>query len=115
MAFHARMARTPGFDPAISRLWAKPWLTWLTYYWFSPRAIRETPRGRRRETLARAFPGGFADFDALLRSSTRSRRIAGWHIKLFLHHPRMAWLADLFFRFFYFPLSDLRDRLRSHR
>lgn len=115
MAFHARMARTPGFDPAISRLWAKPWLTWLTYYWFSPRAIRETPRGRRRETLARAFPGGFADFDALLRSSTRSRRIAGWYIKLFLRHPRMAWSADLFFRFFYFPLSDLRDRLHGHR
>ncbi len=115
MAFHERMRRSPGFDPSVSRLWARHWLTWLTYYWFSPRAIRETPRQRRRETLAKAFPGGFAAFDALMRASTRARRVAGWHVKLSLRHPRLAWWTDLFFRRFYYPLGDLRDRFRAVR
>lgn len=115
LAFHARTSQTPGFDPAISRLWAKHWITWIAYYWFSPRAIRETPRRRRRETLAGAFPDGFADFNRLLRATTASKRIAGWHMELFLRRPRMAWWADLFFRGFYFPLADLRDRIRAIR
>ena len=115
MAFHERMRRSPGFDPSVSRLWARHWLTWLTYYWFSPRAIRETPRQRRRETLAKAFPGGFAAFDALMRASTRARRVAGWHVKLSLRHPRLAWWTDFFFRRFYYPLGDLRDRFRAVR
>lgn len=115
LAFHSRVARGPGFDPPISRLWAKHWTTWVFYYWFSPRAIRETPRRRRRETLARAFPDGFADFDLLLRASSASKRVAGCFMKVFLRHPRMGWLADLFFRGVYFPLGSLRDRLRAAR
>ena len=114
LAFHARASQTPGFDPAISRLWAKHWLTWIAYYWFSPRAIRETPRRCRRETLAKAFPDGFADFDLLLRAATASKRIAGRHMELFLSRPSLSWWSDLFFRGFYFPLANLRDRLR-HR
>ena len=112
LAFHARVSQTPGFDPAISRLWAKHWLTWIAYYWFSPRAIRETPRRRRRETLSKAFPDGFSDFDRLLRAATASKRIAGRHMELFLRRPLLAWYSDLFFRAFYFPLATLRDRLR---
>lgn len=115
LAFHARVSQTPGFEPAISRLWAKHWLTWLAYYWFSPRAIRETPRRRRRETLSKAFPDGFADFDILLRAASASKRIAGRHMELFLRHPLLSWYSDLFFRAFYFPLASLRDRLRALR
>lgn len=113
LAFHARISRDPGFDRRLSPPWAKHWFTWLYYYWFAPRVIRNTPRPRRLETLRAAFPDGFADFDALDRASTGSRRLAGRFMKLFVRHPRLAWLADLFFRFAYFPLSEFRDRLRA--
>lgn len=113
LAFHARVSRTPDFDRRLSPLWAKHWLMWITYYWFSARAIRHTPRRRRRETLQAAFPDGFADFDCLDRASTASRRLAGRFMKLFLRHPALGWLADAFFRFAYFPLSGFRDRLRG--
>jgi glycosyltransferase involved in cell wall biosynthesis len=113
LAFHARVSRTADFDRRLSPLWAKHWLMWIYYYWFSARAIRNTPRPRRRETLLSAFPDGFVDFDCLDRSSTASRRLAGWFMKLYVCHPRLGWLADAFFRFTYFPLSDLRDRLRN--
>ena len=115
LAFHARVSRTPDFDRRLSPLWAKHWLMWITYYWFSPRAIRNAPRRIRRETLQAAFPDGFADFDCLDRASTASRRLAGRFMKLFLHHPALGWLADAFFRFAYFPLSEFRDRLRAAR
>lgn len=112
LAFHARVSRLPGFDRRLSPPWAKHWFTWLYYYWFAPRVIRGTPRARRLETLRAAFPGGFDDFDALDRASTASRRLAGRFLKLFLRHPRLGWLSDLFFRYAYFPLSAWRDRRR---
>ena len=112
LAFHARISRAPDFDRRLSTPWAKHWFTWLYYYWFAPRVIRNTPRRRRLETLKAAFPDGFADFDALDRASTGSRRLAGRFMKLAVLHPRLACLSDLFFRFAYFPLSERRDRLR---
>ena len=115
LAFHARISRDPGFDRRLSPPWAKHWFMWLYYYWFAPRVIRNTPRRRRLETLHAAFPDGFADFDALDRASTGSRRLAGRFMKLAVRHPRLACLSDLFFRFAYFPLSDFRDRLRTAR
>lgn len=115
LAFHARVSRTPDFDRRLSPLWAKHWLMWITYYWFSPRAIRGAPRPLRRETLRSVFPDGFGDFDRLDRVSTASRRLAGRFMKLFVRHPRLGWVADAFFRFAYFPLSEWGDRLRRLR
>lgn len=112
LAFHAQVSRTPDFDRRLSPLWAKHWLMWIYYYWFSPRAIRGAPRPRRLETLRTVFPDGFGDFNCLDRASTASRRLAGRFMKLFVRHPRLGWLADAFFRFAYFPLSEWGPRLR---
>ena len=115
LAFHSRVSRSPDFDRRLSPLWAKHWLMWITYYWFSPRAIRNAPRPLRRETLRSVFPDGFGDFDCLDRASTASRRLAGRFMKLFVRHPRLGWVADAFFRFAYFPLSEWSDRVRRLR
>ena len=112
-AFHARISQAPGFDRRISPLWAKKWLNWVTFFWFSPKAIRTIPRRKRRETLTYAFEDGFADFDLLVRASTRPRKIAAVFQKLFVRHPSMGWLADAFFICVYHPLVDLRDGLRG--
>ncbi|MBO7683882.1 MAG: glycosyltransferase [Kiritimatiellae bacterium] len=113
LAFHARVSAEPGFDRRISAYWAQHWLTWMFYYWFAPRVIRGTARARRAETLQGALADGFGGLDRLLRASSRSRRIAGRFVKLFVACPRLAWLSDAFFRFAYFPLAGLRDRLRG--
>jgi glycosyltransferase involved in cell wall biosynthesis len=112
LAFHARVSREAGFDRRISFFWAAHWLTWLFYYWFSPRAVRHASRQRRRDTLAKAFPDGFRDLDALVAASTAPRKTAAAFVKLAVRHPSAAWLADVFFLGLYTPLTALRDRLR---
>ncbi|MBR0460312.1 MAG: glycosyltransferase family 2 protein [Victivallales bacterium] len=113
LAFHAQVSQEPEFDRRISCMWARHWLTWLFYYWFATRAIRNTPRQRRKETLANAFSNGFDNLDRLTLASTRSRRVAAWFVKYFVRHTKTAWVADAFFLFLYNPLVSLRDRLRS--
>lgn len=115
LAFHATVSAEAGFDRRISSYWARHWLNWICYYWFAPRVIKGTPRQRRIETLRNALADGFDGLDRLLRSSTMARRVAGSFMKLFVTRPRLAWLADAFFRFAYFPLAELRDRLHSCR
>jgi len=112
LAFHEKVSRESGFDRRISSYWARHWLNWICYYWFAPRVIKGTPRQRRIETLRAAFADGFGGLDRLLQSSTAARRIAGWFMKAFVAHPRLAWLSDAFFRFIYYPLTNVRDALR---
>ena len=109
LAFHARVSAEPGFDRRISVYWARHWLTWIFYRWFSTRAIVGTERAFRAETLRRIFADGFGDFDALVRDASRPRRVAALFVKLFARHPSFAWLADAFFRFAYNPLSGLKE------
>ena len=112
-AFHADVSARPGFDRRLSALWARHWLTWLFFYWFSPRAVSLSPRAARAETLRAAFGGDPRRFDALLRASTRVRRVAGFFAKLAVRRPSAMRLADFFFTKFYFPLTQLRDRARG--
>lgn len=113
LAFHAKVSRESGFDPRIARFWAKHWLTWICYYWFGPRAIMMTPRQKRLDTLRALFQDGFGDLDALMPATTLQRRIACRFVKLFVRHPRLAWLADSFFRFVYHPLVGMRDKIKA--
>lgn len=109
LAFHAKVSSEPGFDHRISQFWARHWLTWLYYYWFAPRVIKNTQQDTRRTTLRATFPDGFADFDALSRCGMCTRRIAGFFMKIFVRHPSMGWLADFFFMRIYYPLTVIRD------
>ena len=107
LAFHAKVSREPGFDSRISRFWARHWMLWPCYRWFSPRAIAGAPRERRIHTLQRIFTDGFGDLDVLMRHATIPRRIAAIFIKLFVRHPSAAWITDAFFRFIYNPLAGV--------
>ena len=113
LAFHAKVSREPGFDRRLSAFWARHWLNWICYYWFAPRVIANTPRQRRIETLQQLFADGFGDLDAITRAATLPRRVAARFVKLFARHPSMAWLADAFFRFLYYPLVGMRDGLHG--
>ena len=114
LAFHADVSRHADFDIRVSEYWARHWITWLCYNWFANRAIRSAARSRREETLQALFADGFANFDLLLRHATRARRAAGRVMKLFVRHPRLAWMADAFFLHVYNPLVEMRNTLR-HR
>ncbi|MBP5640279.1 MAG: glycosyltransferase family 2 protein [Victivallales bacterium] len=113
LKFHANVSRDEGFDRRISSFWARHWLTWVYYFWFAPRVIKNTPRQRRIETLESVFKDGFDDFDALSRAASRARRIAGGFVKLFVRHPNLAWLVDVFFAYIYYPLVGIRDSINK--
>ena len=113
LSFHAEVSRRPGFDRMVSACWARHWLTWIFYNWFSTRSIRKASRARRQETLRSAFPDGFADFDRLCCASTAARRVAARFVKLFVRCPSLGWLADAFFLWVYNPLVGLRDGMRG--
>lgn len=115
LAFHAEVSRVPGFDRRISEFWARHWLNWICYYWFSPRTIRGTPRAYRRDALTPVFKDGFGDFDGLCRAATRPRRVAAPFVKLFVRCRPLSWLADAFFLCVYTPLVGVRDGLRGAR
>ena len=108
LKFHTRVSAEPGFDRRISEYWARHWLTWIFFRWFSTRAIAGSDRAYRIETLKSIFADGFGDFDALVRHASRPRRIAARFVKLFVARPSLAPLADAFFRFAYNPLSSAR-------
>ncbi len=111
LAFHAKISQEPGFDRRISPLWAKNWLNWMTFFWFSPKALRRISRKAMRETLADLFNDGFADFDLLVRSASRPRKVAALFQKMFVRHSWAGWLCDAFFLCIYYPLVGVRDGL----
>lgn len=113
LAFHAKVSQEPGFEKRISVFWAKHWLNWIFYYWFSTRAIKGAPRSRRRETLCSMLAEGFGDLDKLCRASTAARRAAIPFVKLFVRSRPLAWLTDALFLLVYNPLVGLRDGLNK--
>lgn len=113
LAFHAKVSKEPGFDTRIARFWAKHWLGWICHYWFGSRAIKLTPRQKRLDTLRFLFQNGFGDLDLIVYAATMPRRIACRFVKLFVRHPKLAWLTDAFFRFVYHPLVGLRDNMKA--
>ena len=115
LAFHAKVSQEKDYDHKISSFWARHWLNWIFYYWFSVRAIKNTPRTRRIETLKTMFSDGFDNFNKLSYFSTRSRRFAGWFVKFAVRHPSFFWLTDLFFLYVYNPLVNLRDRIGKQK
>ena len=95
-AFHAAIAREPGFDREVSRLLGRSWIALLRNVWFGEAQIRAVPRARRLETLLSVFAGGFGDFRALLSAAPLSRRIAGWCVIVFVRVPFLRGAVELF-------------------
>ena len=111
-AFHAQVSHEPGFDRRLSLCWMRQWVPRFLYFWFEPRNVRTIPREQRLETLRIVFSEGFDDFDALLKVAGRSKRFAGWWVKMFLRHPAMRGLAEGFFRC-WFRIAERKKTKRA--
>ena len=107
LAFHAKVSAEPGFDRRLSEIWGRKWTGWMFYFWFNPEKVRKIPRAKRVETLSSLFADGFSDFNVLLKSLPRARRIAGGWVRTFVRHPALRGLSELFFKA-YFRLADAR-------
>ena len=107
-AFHAEVSAAPDFDRRIAECWAREWIAWL-FEWFYDWNVRRIPRQKRWETLSAVFADGFDDFDKLVKAAAFHRRVAvGW-IRFFVRHPRLGWLPEALFRW-YFRFAEARNR-----
>ena len=107
-AFHAILAKEPGFDSRVSRVLGRSWIALMRNVWFDPSSVASVPRRRRLETLRMVFSDGFADFRSLLAAAPLSRRAAGWCIAVFVLVPVLRGAAELF-------LSRVYGRLAGRR
>lgn len=107
LAFHAQVSARPGFDRRLTETWGRKWTGWIFYFWFDPANVRAIPRTRRAETLKTLFSNGFGDFETLLKTMPRARRMAGWWVRAFVRAPMLRRAAEIFFRL-YFQLADAK-------
>lgn len=98
MAFHASVRNEPGFDPRVSECWARHWLSWLFYFWFSAKSIQSIPRVQRVETLQNLFKDGFGNLEALLATMPEKMRMKAWLVRGFVTHPSIRWGVEWLFR-----------------
>ena len=108
-AFHAKVSSAPGFDRAVTKAWAKTWLSTLFIKWFSRDFVANVPRKERLDSLKKIFSRGMDDFNSLLNGcGSRPRRIAGWWVKAFVQYAVARPLAEAFFNMLYFPILQLK-------
>ena len=107
-AFHAVLAKEPGFDPCVSRVLGRAWIALMRNVWFAPLSVASVPRRRRLETLRMVFSDGFGDFHALLAAAPLCRRVAGWCIVAFVRVPVLRGAVEQF-------LSRVYGRLAGRR
>ena len=76
--------------------------------------MRGIPRSRRLETLKVHFADGFKDFNILLKSAPRIRRVAGLWVCAFVKHSSLRKMAELLFGLYFF-LSKKQARVKGAR
>ena len=101
LAFYATISRESDFDPRVAPFWVRQCLSRIFVIWFYPFYIKNIPRQQRVETLQQLFADGFGDFNLLLKYASFPKRIAGWMVRMFVCHPNLRWLAELFFECHY--------------
>ena len=107
LSFYGHISRSPGFDPRVTPCWVRQWLSRLNFRWFSPQARKRISRDKRLETLEIVFAEGFDSYRRLLKAGSFSQRLAGFWVRVFVVHPSMRWLSDLFFQL-YFQFAGLK-------
>lgn len=107
--FFSKLSKTPDFSPYLAETWAQDWVSLIFLKWFSKEFVRGIPRSKRLGTLKTAFSDGFEDFKAVLRFVSPYKRIAAWWMRLFIQHPQLGWMSDLFFLYLYFPLTRIKN------
>lgn len=112
LAFYATISRESDFDPRVVPFWLSQCLSRLFFLWFYPFYTENISRQQRVETLQQLFADGFGDFDLLLKCAKFSKRILGWWVRIFVCHPRLRRMAELFFECYY-RLCEVRGRKRE--
>ena len=107
IAFFGKASKSSGFDKRVAEAWCRCWVGWMIRTWFDAWVIKAIPRSRRVETLRTLFSGGFDDFNALIKCTSLSRRIAGWWFRVFVKAPPLRFAAEWFFAC-YSKLSNLK-------
>lgn len=113
LAFHSAVSGEKDFDPRISACWARQWIPFILYFWFSPGNVAGTARKTRAETLETLFANGFGDFNALLAQARRRKRLAGGWVRAFVRFPALRGLIELLFRG-YFRLANAHHGVGAH-
>ena len=107
IAFFGKVSKSSDFDKRVAESWCRSWVGWMIRTWFDAWVIKAIPRSRRVETLRTLFSDGFNDFNALIKCTSLSRRIAGWWFCAFVKVPYLRFVAELFF-ICYSKLSNLK-------
>ena len=112
--FYGRVSKEPDFDPRVTPYWCSKWLSRMNIKLFHPAVVKALPRAERVETLNVILANRFDSYCDLLKAGSIPQRIAGFWVRMFVQHPPMRGLAELFFRF-YFRLTDLKKSQAAQR
>ena len=106
IGFYGRVSKLPDFDSRVTPYWIHQWISRINLMWFHPAPVKEFPRAERVEVLKIVFAEGFDSYRELLKAGSLPQRMAGFWVRMFVLHPSMRGLAELYFRL-YFCLSHL--------
>lgn len=105
LAFYDKVSREDGFDTRVTPCWIRQWFSRMNYRWFSAKSQKLIPREKRAEWLKFIFEDGFDSYNRMMKYGSLPQRIAAFHVRLFVKHPSLRWVAELFFRV-YFRIAD---------
>lgn len=108
LSHYVKVSAEPDFDKRVGTFWQIQWFLLILYFLFASKQIKAIPRPKRLETLNQLFSSGFESFNALLKSASFSKKVAGWWIRAFVRHPSMCGAGELFFKM-YFSLSERKN------
>ena len=107
LSFYSSVSTRPDFDPRVTPCWIRQWLSRMNHRWFSAWTRKHVTRDKRMETLEIIFADGFDSHRQILKSGSFSQRMAGFWVRVFVAHPSLRWLSDLFFQL-YFLVASLK-------
>jgi len=111
LAFYATISRESDFDPRVAPFWVYQCLSRIFFIWFYPYHMKNISRQQRVETLQLLFDDGFGDFKILLKYANFPKRVAGLGLRIFLCHPHLRRLVEIFFECYY-KLCEIRGNQR---
>ena len=110
----ARFALENHVPADILSFWGNQWFIFLFWILFQPENARQLSKERRVEALRILLNDGGADiFKKIMRFVSRPKRMAFPFMRL----GAKGWLfpADCFFRFAYYPLTQLREKMHGQK
>lgn len=113
LAFYDKVSQEKGFDTRVIPCWNRQWISRMNYWWFSPKAQKEIPREKRVEWLSFIFADGYDSWRSMIRYGSRPQRIAAFLVQMFVRHPSMRWIAELYFLLYFKVLLHRHARTKE--